>query len=153
MKRHQSIAPLSREHHFGLLFCWKIRQGLKKRVPSGRMKPYVDYFWINHLVQHFEEEERLLFPALEDSLCGRATAEHQQIRQLVEVVSIEDPVSPDKLHLLADSLEKHIRFEERILFPKIEKELSDDALMNIWFRLKLSVNEVPKDNYHDEFWI
>lgn len=32
MKRNENLVPLSRDHHFGLLCCWKIRQGIKKEV-------------------------------------------------------------------------------------------------------------------------
>jgi iron-sulfur cluster repair protein YtfE (RIC family) len=153
MKRHEGITTLSREHHFGLLFCWKIRQGIKKQVLLERIKHYVKYFWDNHLSQHFQDEERLLFATIQNSICDQAIAEHQHIRRMVETISSEDPVSPDGLHSLADSLEKHIRFEERTLFPQIENELSDEALMEIGLRLTLSHEVVLKDNYPDEFWV
>ena len=28
LKRNPNLVPLSREHHYGLLFCWKLKQGL-----------------------------------------------------------------------------------------------------------------------------
>jgi hemerythrin-like domain-containing protein len=152
MKRHESIAALSRDHHFGLLFCWKIRQGIRKQVPTERMQGYVQYFWDNHLRQHFEEEERWLFPAIQGAFCERAISEHAQIRQLVEAVNSITPVVPEELNSLADCLDKHIRFEERTLFPYIEKELPAQVLIEIGSRLNLPDQGHPKDDYHDEFW-
>jgi hemerythrin-like domain-containing protein len=153
MKRHESMVALSREHHFGLLFCWKIRQGVKKQVPTERMQSYVQYFWDNHLQQHFEEEERLLFATLQDSLCDQAISEHNNIRKLVEAVNSITPVPPNELTLLVDSIDNHIRFEERTLFPHIEKVLPEEVLTDIGIRLKLLHEGHPKDMYADEFWV
>ena len=38
LKRSKELAPLSREHHDGLLFAWKIKQGLANGTP---IKPFV----------------------------------------------------------------------------------------------------------------
>lgn len=153
MKRHESMVALSRDHHFGLLFCWKIRQGIRKLVSPERMQSYVQYFWDRHLRQHFEEEEGILFAALQDDLCHRAISEHNSIRQLTEKIIHIAPVLPDQLSLLADSIDRHIRFEERILFPHLEQKLSGDILADIGIRLTLLHEAQPKDNYADEFWI
>lgn len=153
MKRHEGIVALSRDHHFGLLFCWKIRQGIKKQVSTERMQLYVQYFWDNHLRQHFEEEEKLLFAALQDRLCNQAISEHNNIRQLAAAVGSIIPVLPEQLSLLADSIDNHIRFEERTLFPHIERELPEEVLTDIGLRLKLLQEGHPKDNYPDEFWV
>ena len=32
IKRSEYLKPLSRDHHQGLLLCWKIRTGLKKGI-------------------------------------------------------------------------------------------------------------------------
>jgi hemerythrin-like domain-containing protein len=150
MKRHKSIVSLSREHHFGLLFCWKIRQGLNKKVPAERMQPYIKYFWGNHLLQHFEEEEKLLFVALQDSLVEQAISEHKNIRQLMEAVTGTKPVQPEQLSVLADTLENHIRFEDRVLFPHMEKELPESTLIALEQQLHPTEE---KDAYPDEFWV
>ena len=152
MKRHESIIVLSREHHFGLLFCWKIRQGLKKQVPAKRIQPYVKYFWDNHLQRHFEEET-FLFDALQDSLCERAISEHIRITQLVENVISTESVQLDQLNLLADFLDDHIRFEERTLFPHLEKELTENKLAEIGMHLQQLHPMHEKDDYPDEFWV
>ncbi len=152
MKRHESIVVLSREHHFGLLFCWKIRQGLKKHVQLERIQSYVKYFWDSHLQQHFEEET-LLFNELQDSLCERAISEHIHIKLLVDTIINLEPIQPDQLNQLADVLDDHIRFEERILFPYLEKELTEDKLAEIGARLQQLHPVREKDDYPDEFWV
>lgn len=43
-KRHQAIVSFSKDHHFGLLLVWKIRQGLNKAVNPERISNYVTFF-------------------------------------------------------------------------------------------------------------
>ena len=64
IKRNEALVQLSRDHHYGLLLCWKIREGIKRRIEPQRIKNYVDWFWLHHLEQHFEIEEKYLFPIL-----------------------------------------------------------------------------------------
>ncbi len=154
MKRHESIVALSREHHFGLLFCWKIRQGIKNQVPAERILPYIAYFWKQHLKSHFDEEETLLFAPLKDDLVAQAIGEHRHIRSLVETLSQgnENP-TPDSLLSLADAVDNHIRFEERTLFPHIEKALPEDQLAVMGEKIQQLHQVQKKDDYADEFWV
>lgn len=152
MKRHDSIVVFSREHHFGLLFCWKIKQGVKKQVPTERIQPYIKYFWENHLQRHFEEEETLLFTLLQDDLMEQARSEHRHIRRLMETTISAKPVHPDQLDILTDALDDHIRFEERVLFPFLERELPADQLATLGSRLQQLHQTPNKDDYSDEFW-
>ena len=41
LKRNPNLVPLSREHHFGLLFAWKLKQGLAKNTSLETMRDYV----------------------------------------------------------------------------------------------------------------
>ncbi|MBS1586674.1 MAG: hemerythrin domain-containing protein [Bacteroidetes bacterium] len=153
MKRHESIVALSREHHFGLLFCWKIRQALKKQVAPERIQPYVKYFWDNHLKPHFKEEETWLFAALQDTLVDQAIAEHKHIEQLANELLAKEPVQTADLSTLATAVDDHIRFEERKLFPHLEKELSQDQLLVLGQKLQELHPTREKDDYPDEFWV
>ncbi len=153
MKRHESIVTLSREHHFGLLFCWKIRQGIKKQVPAERIQPYVNYFWNSHLQKHFDEEETLLFILIHDSFVEEAIAEHKHIRQLIEAVITTKQLASNQLSILADTLDNHIRFEERIVFPHIQKKLPEEKLAELGNRLQELHPMREKDDYSDEFWV
>jgi hemerythrin-like domain-containing protein len=153
MKRHDSIVALSREHHFGLLFCWKIRQGIKKQVSAARMRPYIKYFWQQHLEQHFSEVENLLFSLVNDDLTEQAIMEHKRIKQLVEAIVHAADASSIELNTLANTVDDHIRFEERKLFPHIEQQLSDKELAELGLRLQQLHATPEKDDYVDEFWL
>jgi hemerythrin-like domain-containing protein len=146
IKRSKHIAPLSRDHHHGLLFCWKIRQGLKKEIDPGRIAGYVRYFWDTHLKAHFREEETLLFNRIVDYQCGQALLQHAAIEKLI---GMQDA---DALAALADLMERHIRFEERELFPHIEARLPADVLAQVGAELEALHAGHVKDDYKDEFW-
>ncbi|ODM52132.1 hemerythrin domain-containing protein [Elizabethkingia meningoseptica] len=150
MKRNENIVLLSRDHHFGLLCSWKIRQGLKKEIAAGRIGKYIRYFWTSHLEEHFREEEEILFPHADDEFAERIRQEHQQIRSLT--AAIEIAVDPELLLSFANALEQHIRFEERTWFPHLEELLDNQTLEEIGKALDV-VHAVETDEYEDEFWV
>ena len=84
IKRNELLKTFSKDHHFSLLFCWKIRQGLRKEVAIERICKYVQYFWQQHLLPHFQEEELILFTPVNDRAVQKAIKEHKQISQQVE---------------------------------------------------------------------
>lgn len=151
MKRHEGIVKLSRDHHQGLLFCWKIRQGIKLNIPVERMIPYVPYFWEHHLLQHFSEEEEILFVGINDDLIKKALLDHHEIKELMQPGATITTV--EKLNEIADKVDQHIRFEERTLFPHLEKVLTEEVLESIGNKLSLQHQNHAKDEYKDEFWI
>ena len=61
IKRNENLVPVSREHHATLLFCWKLRTGVKGETEPERMIRYTNWFWLHHLQSHFATEEKLLF--------------------------------------------------------------------------------------------
>lgn len=152
MKRDNNIIPLSRDHHYGLLFCWKIRQGIAKGIDPDRIRLYVLDFWKNHLERHFLEEETFLFRDVFDPLCTRATEEHRRIQGLI--LSIKDGGGwvKNNYTLLADLLDKHIRFEEREVFPFLEKRLTGERLSEVGVQLKRLHEQPADDLYEDAFW-
>lgn len=149
MKRNENIIPLSHDHHFGLLCCWKIRQGLKKEVELSRIQKYVDYFWNNHLKEHFKEEDDILFPYLEDEFSTRVAKEHQDLEHLFSEI-YENP-SIQNFEAFANLLDDHIRFEERQWFPHLEKNLTNTQLLEIGKALA-EVHSDEQDLFEDEFW-
>lgn len=148
LKRDEALQPLSREHHEGLLLCWIISSGLSKRVEVSRIKAYTDWFFENKLAPHFKLEEEFIFPLLgnEDELVKRALEDHKRLRLLFEDTT--DIVN--SLKQIDEELEKHIRFEERVLFEEIQKRLSAEELAAVG-------KNIPEDkviqNWKDEFWI
>lgn len=152
LKRHPAIVSFSKDHHFGLLLVWKIRQGMRKEIDPQRISAYVLYFSKADLETHFKDEEQELFSRLpqEDALRQQAEADHLAIRQLL--TSIES--QRDNLQLLsqlADQLEKHIRFEERELFNHLQQQLGAGELEKIEQRIATSGNVID-EQWDDCFW-
>ncbi len=126
IKRHDALKPVSREHHQGLLLCWKIKMGLRYEIDPSRIKKYVDWFYKNHITPHFEFEEKYIFPILGEDhvLVQQALAEHQKLHELF---STSNP-SAATLKILKTTLNDHIRFEERVLFNEIQEVASPEQL-------------------------
>lgn len=150
IKRRKELQALSRDHHFGLLLGWKIREGFRKEVEPTRIKNYVTWFWTNHLNAHFQLEEKWLFPVLgKDHVhIKRALAEHRRIKRLIK--SNEDLVK--NLNHIEEELEEHIRFEERILFQELQLKM--DEMDSVSLEKIEDALSLPgfSDEYTDEFW-
>jgi len=154
IKRNENILNLSKEHHFSLLFCWKIRQGLKAGTDSSRIIKYVQYFKTNFLLPHFGEEENFLFSALNDEQVEKALEQHKEIKNLLdELLNNAEYNAKKQLETLANLVDDHVRYEERELFPHIENSLTDEQLEAIGKKLNTSQQLPVKDVYTDEFWI
>lgn len=150
IKRHESLIPLSRDHHHGLLLCWKIRTGEKKGISPERIYSYANYFFTSQLVAHFQMEEENVFPLLgpEDPLVKQALQEHKDLESLFT----KDEGNGEDLMELANLLEQHIRFEERVLFTEIQNRAGEEALMNIQ-KLEDEIKTSDPDDWHDKFWL
>jgi len=152
IKRSEHLIRLSREHHSGLLFCWKIRQGLKKNADAERIRKYVEYFWHHDLADHFSEEEEILFALMkDDDKVKKALQEHVEIKALIDAVTKKTAPETGLFTNLADAVDNHIRYEERDLFPYLENAFAPEQLVKIGEQL----NAAPSvaDNYTDEFWL
>ena len=148
LKRHPALHHLSHDHHHGLLLCWKIRQGFKLDVEPDRIKTYCEWFWENHLQAHFEEEEKLIFPVLpeDDPMIKQALSEHKRLRKLFSTWENTEK----NLGQIEEELEKHIRFEERVLFPVIQEKATSAQLEIIAAQ---GDREKFVENGEDTFWI
>ena len=152
IKRHQALVSFSKEHHFGLLLVWKIRQGLANAVSAERISRYVLFFFNEDLKIHFREEEELLFSKLpaSDTLRIQAEEEHKEIYRLIAVIT--QTANDEKLlRQFADTLDKHIRFEERTLFNHLQTHVTPEELEEISKRFSNSVDLDGK--WEDVFWI
>ena len=152
IKRSENIAPLSRDHHAGLLFCWKIREGLRKEIPLFKILSYMNFFWDHHLKEHFREEEALLFNRLNDELSRQGKTEHLMLEQRLRRLNHDEKEAAAAYLSFVDLLTKHIRFEERTLFPHLEAALPESVLASVGAYLS-GQHAVPSaDDYPDEFW-
>lgn len=148
--RDEFLKPISRDHHYGLLLCWKIRTGFKKQVDISRIKAYADWFYQNHLLPHFELEENFIFPILgnDHELVKKALFQHRELRRLFES---EDDL-PKSLGIIEEKLEAHIRFEERILLNEIQKTASPTVVEEMEAKHLANDASGKPDDWTDEFW-
>ena len=151
IKRNENIVKLSREHHTTLLFCWKIRNGLKNGAEHGRIIKYVHYFKEGHMLPHFKQEEEILFAPVKDNQVQKALDDHKNILQQIESLEENGTNTEARLLTLADTVDNHVRYEERELFPHLEEVLTTNQLEEIGRIMK--DDEDHADDYPDEFWV
>ena len=153
IKRNVNLVPVSREHHSTLLFCWKLREGVKHKVDSERIVKYIDWFWADHILPHFETEEKLLFTDTEDPKVKQALSEHRQIEYLVKEMSEQRPgAAPELILKLSELVNQHVRYEERDLFPYLEQNFGEAKLAEIG-KILHSEEHNASEVYNDEFWV
>ena len=126
MKRSEELAPLSRDHHQGLFAALKLRRG----APDAR--DVFLRFWVDGR-RHFAIEEELLLPALarhvppDHEAIVRVLVEHVDLRR--RAADVEAGAATASLQELGDRLHAHIRHEEDVLFPLIERMLPREELV------------------------
>jgi len=137
-KRHSSLIPLSHDHHHGLVLAFRLREGLpRNRKPSDSPHEQAEAtvrFFHDNLIAHFQAEEEVLFPAIR-TYTPQATpqldtliAEHAVMRSMVTRlahITPDDSSLPGLLKSFGDVLERHIRCEERELFPLYEAHIPE----------------------------
>jgi len=136
IKRHETLKPLSRHHMIGLHLALKFkRAGTKEsRLTLEEIIEDAREFWVPDGYEHFREEEEVLLPAyseygdINDSEIVTMLVEHVLIRAGMIKLLEENERDIEKMHELGKLLEQHIRREERIIFPMIEKTLPEDKL-------------------------
>ena len=145
--RHASLVPLSQDHHHGLALALRCRkQALGQIKPMGaeglsqRAKELL-VFYASNLVPHFRAEEEVLFPLLRSVVPGSGemidelVRNHAQIRAAIS--QLEAGTGLAKLIFdLGDLLERHIRKEERELFPLFEQHVEDGKAENAGTEIK-----------------
>ncbi|MGH9720020.1 MAG: hemerythrin domain-containing protein, partial [Bryobacteraceae bacterium] len=130
----RSLIPLSRQHHNGLALCVLTARSLRDDTSAESVarlaKKVVDRYEIE-LANHFEIEERLLFPAIErylgpQALVAELIAEHRAIEVMIE--GLRQEPSETRLRDFGALLTRHIRREEGELFEDVQKRLGRDTL-------------------------
>lgn len=134
IKRTAALQPLSRQHHNGLLCCLLLQKGLQRNAEPTVMAAFVQDFWYKDLQHHFQLEEQFLLPlqqqyALVEPLLQQMVAEHYRLKEVINAIMINP--TTELIDALRSQLNDHIRFEERALFPLIEKSVSPEDLQRI----------------------
>ena len=156
-RRHESLIPLSREHHYGLLVCLRIQRGLTThktdldwlRERAGK----VIHFFQSDLKTHFEVEEEIVFPAMSGVEEARATigellGEHRNLATLVG--QLQQAAGSELARLLrefANLLEAHIRKEERVLFPYYERNVLPKQAAQVKNRVLQTIGTAMKPRH------
>lgn len=147
IKRHPALQNLSREHHDALVFALRIQKGVAKNADLKEMENYANWFWESYLVEHFQLEEKSLFPLLGNTheLVLQAKKQHQELKRLFELPS----KSYSDFEETYAFLQHHIRFEERELFNVMQQEVREEELLQ--FKKQHSNQKVCSIWYH-QFW-
>ncbi|MEO6164015.1 MAG: hemerythrin domain-containing protein [Candidatus Binatia bacterium] len=159
--RHPSLLPLSHDHHHGLALALRCRkQGLGQIKPMGaeglreRAQEFLEFYRAN-LVAHFKAEEEVLFPLMRERVDGCAAMldqlvqDHEQLRRAMP--QLESGTGLAKLIFdLGDLLERHIRKEERELFPLFEAHVDAAQADAIGVALKKLLGEGAKQRMKDD---
>ena len=95
-------------------------------------------------------EDRLR--GLADELTRRGKNEHLMLIERINKINDNNETNRQDYLSFAELLIKHIRFEERVLFPRLEAELPTATLAGIGTYLNQHHLKPFKDDYADEFW-
>jgi hypothetical protein len=138
-RRHESLIPLSHEHHDALLLAWRLSTGdLSKREPqlrAGHVTAFFDYRLINHL----KVEEELLFPGIapvlgvEASLIDLLLGDHRELRAKVAAIKAG---AHDQVDSFCALLERHVRTEERQLFVLAQNRMKPAEMAELGRQIK-----------------
>jgi hemerythrin-like domain-containing protein len=152
-KRSRELRPLSSEHHQALLVAFQLKKGLAGHSESAGAPK--DLPGLLALARRFEEQVFRPHTRAEEDVLGRHLApeemhrlvsEHEEMRRLISTAKgAQPPELRSALGAFADLLERHVRWEERELFPACEGAMGEDALARVGHelekRLVLSKNE------------
>lgn len=126
MKRSAALQPLSREHHIALTLakaCERAVQSCDEGRVAQACQRVIQAFY-DELEPHFLVEEQSLLPLLRNvenkPLEQHTLEDHQQLRALLDDLRQNDIRA---LGHFGKLLSAHVRFEERELFPALERLL------------------------------
>jgi len=134
MKRHKALSKFSSDHHSGLNMAKTLKSGANTSdAQLEYLKNKLVHFFKTDLENHFDEEEKYLAPLLKDNpMIIRMCDDHQKMKSLFNsVLDVNGTELKEYLISFGEILDSHIRFEERELFPMIEKTLSEEQLAEI----------------------
>ena len=138
MKRDPALVHLSHDHHQALY-----RAMLMQRASADDLAEVRDgvlRFWDEHGAKHFRIEEEVLLPAFAavgdptDDAVVTVLTDHAWIRERMARLAAGE-LDLAGLNELGERLAAHVRHEERVLFPLIERTLEPDALASLGRRL------------------
>lgn len=138
MKRAAALISLSHDHQHALAVALQLRRA---DDPGAARRAFLD-FVTSEGEEHFRIEEEVLLPFVagevpaDDPDVARVLREHAQLREHARRLSAEPEPDVAELQATGDLLTGHVRFEERVLFPRIEALLDDARLTELGILLR-----------------
>jgi hemerythrin-like domain-containing protein len=150
MKRANQLQPLSRQHHLGLHI------GRHAKECADNPQEIAEHWqalssYMNDMRHHFKIEDNLIVDALLPhqstqpevaSALDTLEEQHKQLNALTAEIKAsqenknghanDSVVTVEQVKALANLLYDHVRFEERELFPMVEKYLTEPELNAIY---------------------
>ena len=145
MKRDERLQPLSRDHHEALVLARALRWAVADdpRAPRDAVA-LLRGAWTEVLDSHFREEEELLLPLMETGEAERFRREHAELRGLCAEL-LDGRVDDEHLAAFSTALHVHIRWAERVLFPRLEREAPPGVLDAVGRRLEAVEATRPRE--------
>jgi hypothetical protein len=139
MRRSRELKPLSSEHHQALLVAFQLKKGLAGHAEAAGapkdlpgLGSLARRFGDQILKTHVRAEEDLLADIVAGPDLERLRGEHVELTRLLEAARTARPGDlRSLLATFADLLERHIRWEERELFPYVEGHVDEQMLAHI----------------------
>ena len=142
MKRANQLQPLSRQHHLGLNLSRHAKECTDTATEIAKhwhnLTAYIDDMHFQ-TEDHFQIEDSLIANALEPyrasqpevaSVLAALSGQHKRLQTLIDAgqKTASQSITREQIRELATLLHDHIRFEERELYPIVEKYLTEDEL-------------------------
>ena len=133
MKRHEALFPLSHHHHHTLVVAQQLKKADKNTSVQQLTRDVIE-FWKTDGEDHFRDEEEILLPLysqyadVDEPEIKEMLLQHVQIRGYVMKIRSTERPSIETFNQLGQLLDEHVRLEERIIFPKIEKVVPEKYL-------------------------
>ncbi len=154
MKRNPNLVHLSSEHHDGLVIALRIKKALDHLQDYQVLIDYIHHLWPS-LKHHFSQEEDnfLAYPTIQkqDKLIKRMLDEHLEFEYIITKINPDNPDLRNDLQAFSTLLKDHIRFEERLLFPYIEDQLTTQELAQVGTQLEQTHRPLDA-NWGPNFW-
>lgn len=141
VRRHETLIPLTHDHHHALAWGRRLRDAEKLTDETERRTLANDFvnFYQGRAVRHFHEEEELFFAPLVDhpearDLVLRAVGDHLRLHALVRTVKrllSKGEIETATLVQISKLLSDHVRFEEQELFPLVERLIPEEDLTDL----------------------
>ncbi|ABC80182.1 hypothetical protein Adeh_0406 [Anaeromyxobacter dehalogenans 2CP-C] len=145
MRRSRQLKPLSSEHHQAMLVAFQLKMGLAGHPESAGAPK--DLPGLLALARRFDEQVFRTHSRTEEDVLGRHLtgadlhrlgAEHAELTRLLDSArTARPPELRAALTAFAELLERHVRWEEREVFPYAEDHVDEETLATIGGELEL----------------